>query len=155
MSVEGKHVLKNQKYFVDTWLEDPHFVGWLSKSKITKARHVAPCATKPLNYQQVGDLHLQILLKGKNMVIVLLKGKKSKSFEAFSNTYVSDDNQRILENTLSQYDSSKAEIIWLLKCVMSGCSLRFNDDLGDLCAMYPGVEKLKNFSMARSKSCIV
>lgn len=36
---------------------------------------------------------------------------------------------------------------------MSGCSLRFNDDLGDkLCAMYPGVECVMNFSMARIKS---
>ena len=36
---------------------------------------------------------------------------------------------------------------------MSGCSLRFKDDLGDtLCAVYPGVESVKNFSMARSKS---
>ena len=33
---------------------------------------------------------------------------------------------------------------------MSGCSLRFNDDLGDkLRAMYPGVECVMNFSMAR------
>ena len=44
---------------------------------MTKARLFAPCATKPLNYQQVGDLLLQIRLKGKNMVILLLKGKTS------------------------------------------------------------------------------
>ena len=36
---------------------------------------------------------------------------------------------------------------------MSGCSLRFNDDLGDkLRAMYPGVECVMNFSMARIES---
>ena len=36
---------------------------------------------------------------------------------------------------------------------MSGCSLWFNDNLGDtLCAMYTRVESVKNFSMARSKS---
>ena len=36
---------------------------------------------------------------------------------------------------------------------MSGCSLCFNDDLGDkLCAMYPGVECVMNFSTARIES---
>ena len=66
-------------------------------------RHVAPCATKLLNYQQMDDLLLQIMLKGKNMVILLLKEKKkfkSKSSEAFSNTKVTDDNQQTLDNTL-------------------------------------------------------
>ena len=28
--------MKNQKYFVDAWLEDPYFAGWLSKVKNDK-----------------------------------------------------------------------------------------------------------------------
>ena len=43
---------------------------------------------------------------------LMLKGKTS------FNIKVSDDN-------LSQNDSSIGEIIWLLKCVMSGCSVGF------------------------------
>ena len=47
----------------------------------------------------------------------------------------------------------KAEIIWLLKCVISECSLRFNDGVGDTwCSKYPGFESLQNFSTTRSKS---
>ena len=44
----------------------------------------------------------------------------------------------------------KAEIIWLLKSVLSEYSLRFNDDVGDtLCAMYPGFDSLQNFSTSQ------
>ena len=88
---------------MDAWLEGLYFVAWLSKFKITYVRQVAPCATKPLNYQQMDDLLLQIMVKGKNMVILLLKEKKffkSKSSEAFSNTKVTDNNQQTLDNTL-------------------------------------------------------
>ena len=38
MSMEEKNALKNQKYFVDAWLEDPYFVGWLSKVKIDSSK---------------------------------------------------------------------------------------------------------------------
>ena len=50
---------------------------------------------------------------------LILKGKTS------FNIKVSDDN-------LSQNDSSIGEIIWLLKCVMSGYSVGLIDDLRDL-----------------------
>ena len=50
---------------------------------------------------------------------LILKGKTSFSIK------VSDDN-------LSQNDSSIGEIIWLLKCVMSGYSVGLIDDLRDL-----------------------
>ena len=36
MSMEGKNALKNQKYFVDAWLEGPYFVGWFTKVKNDK-----------------------------------------------------------------------------------------------------------------------
>ena len=34
--MEGKNVLKNQKYFVDAWLVVSYFVGWLRKVKWQK-----------------------------------------------------------------------------------------------------------------------
>ena len=118
-------------------------------------RHVAPCATKPLNYQQMDDLLLQIMLKGKNMVILLLKEKKNlnlnllKPFSTLKLLMIISKHWTIL----SQEDSPKAEIIWLLKYVMSVCSLRFNEDLEDtLCVIYPWLGSVKNFSMARSMS---
>ena len=59
---------------MDAWLEDPYFVGWLSKIKSDKSKHVAPSATKLLNYHQVGD-HA----KGKKRVDVVVKRKNFKS----------------------------------------------------------------------------
>lgn len=97
-----------------------------------------------------------IILKGKKHGDgVKRKNIKCKFSEAFSNTKISDDNQQTLENTLSQSESSKVEIIWLLKCVMSRCSLRFSGDLGDtfiMCHVPWDEESGKNFSMAWSKS---
>ena len=140
---------------MDAWLEGPYFVAWLSKFKITYVRQVAPCATKPLNYQQMDDLLLQIMVKGKNMVILLLKEKKIlnlnllKPFPTLKLLIIISKHWTIL----SQGDSPKAEIIWLLKYVMSVCSLRFNEDLEDtLCVIYPWLGSVKNFSMARSMS---
>ena len=109
-------------------------------------RHIAPFPTKPLNYKEVGNLLLQVMLKGKNMVIWLLKGKISLNLNLLKPSPTLKLVMIISEHCkiLSQNDSSKAETIWLLTFVMSECSLRFIDDLGDiLCAMYPGVECIK------------
>ena len=53
---------------------------------MTKARGVAPCITKPLNFEQMGDLfqskkHGNLAVKKKNVF-------KSKSSEAFANRKV-------------------------------------------------------------------
>ena len=51
----------------------------------------------------------------------------------------------------------KAEIIWTLKCVMGGCSGRFNDDIDEtFLAMFPDLKSvLNNFCLARTKSSYV
>ena len=110
---------------------------------MTKERQVEPCATKLLNYQQKGNLLLQIMLKEKNIVILLLKEKHSLNLNLLKPSPTKKLVMIISEHWKipSHNDSFKAKIIWLLKCVMNGCPLLFNGDLGDtLCAMYPGVE---------------
>ena len=89
-------------------------------------RHVASCATKPLNYQQVDNLLLQIMVNRKKMVMLLFK-KKTLNLLKPSPVIIISKHRKIL----SQNDTSKAEITCLLKCVMSGCSLFFNDNPGD------------------------
>ena len=96
---------RTKKYFVDAWLKDSCFVRWLSKVKndISKAR--CTVCRKPFNYQQLGDLLLQIMLKGKkhgNLGAEIKIFFISKSSEVFSNAKVSDDNQWTLENSLSE-----------------------------------------------------
>ena len=61
------------------------------------------CGMLHLAPQNHGTIIKQaIMLTGKNMAILLLKGKTSKSSEASSNTKNIDDNQQTLEDTLSR-----------------------------------------------------
>ena len=63
---------KNQKYFVDAWLEDPLFDGWLCKVKECNAQaHCSVC-------------HKTIKLSsGGCSLITDLKGKKRKEAKKF------------------------------------------------------------------------
>ena len=64
-----------------------------------------------------------------------------------------DKQQKSLESLFSTNDTTKAEIIWILKCVMGGCSFRFNDDMSQkFQAMFPELEILNKFGLGRTKS---
>ena len=80
--------------------------------------------------------------------------KSSKSAATTDLTF-KKDNQCTLDNILSQTNSTNCEIIWSLKCVMSGVSIRFNDDIGEtFSTMFPNVN-FKDFSLNRTKSMYV
>ena len=52
--------------------------------------------------------------------------------------------------------STIAEIIWILKTVLSGHSMRSNDDVGKIFApMFPLLKSLYNFNLARTKHMYV
>ena len=59
---------KNQKYFVDAWLEDPLFDGciWCAKSKSVMHRPAAQYVTRWLNCPLVGALRSQTTRKERN-----------------------------------------------------------------------------------------
>ena len=155
MSVERKNALKNQKFLLYAWLEDPCFVGRLTKVKNDKSKARFILCHKSTELWTSGQYVLTDHAKGKNMLMLLLKGKSYLNLNLLKPSptltlllIISELWKKPTKN-----DSSKAEIIWLLKCVMSGCFLRLNGDLGDtLCAMNSGVGSVKNFSMTRSKS---
>ena len=80
--------------------------------------------------------------------------KSSKSAATTDLTFKKDD-QCALDNILPQTNSTNCEIIWILKCVMSGISVRFNNDLGKtFSAMFPDIN-FKDFSLNRTKSMYV
>ena len=65
------------------------------------------------------------------------------------------DDQCTLDNILSQTNSTNWEIIWILKSVMSGVSVRFNHDIGEtFSAMFLDIN-FKDFSLNRTKSMYV
>jgi len=67
----AKSNIKHKKYFVDAWLEDPLFTGWLCKvkSNSTKARCLA--CEKDIELSTMG----RSALKEKNMFLRLKEGE--------------------------------------------------------------------------------
>ena len=62
-------------------------------------------------------------------------------------------NQGTLDAFVTNFDSTKAEIIWSLKSVTNGFSNRANDELTEtFAAMFPDSRIAKSFSLARTKS---
>ena len=63
------------------------------------------------------------------------------------------ESQKTLDMHLYNSDTVKAEIIWTLKSVMDGFSVRSNDELNEtLSAMFPDSKIAGSFIMARTKS---
>ena len=62
-------------------------------------------------------------------------------------------NRGTLNTFITNFDSTKAEIIWSLKSVTSGFSNRANDELTETFAtMFPDSRIAKSFSLAKTKS---
>ena len=143
-----KKIIKNRKRnFVDDGL------GWLVKVKeVTKACcsichktiELSTSGRSGLTDHTKGKKHTEVIDRRKNF----FKPKSSTSttadtFKSSKSAATTDlifkkDNQCTLDNILSQTNSTNCEIIWILKCVMSGVSVRFNDDIREtFSAMFP------------------
>ena len=147
-----KKELRNQRRFVESWLSDPEFTGWLHKEKEeTKAR--CSVCHKTIEWLSSGRSALTDHAKGKKHKEILSKKinfflPKNKAphilIEEPTNSVV--DGQQTLEDAFVW-----AEIIWTLKTVMSGYSVRSNNDLSlTFAAMFP--ELKRTFNLARTKS---
>ena len=86
MSTEGKNATKNQKHFVDTWLEDLYFAGLLRKVKNAQSKAyctfyhetigLSSSRQSVLTDHAIGKKkHGDLIVKKKNLI-------KSKSYEA-------------------------------------------------------------------------
>ena len=140
---------KNHVNFVDAWLENLLFNGWLCKVKeCIIHRPTAQYVTRQLNCPLVGALRSQTTRKERNTKMLWRSEK----------VVINDDRQSTITDFYSSSNSSvKAEVIWTLKCVMSGCSGRFNDNINEtFLAMFPDLKSvLINFSLAITKSSYV
>ena len=127
---------KNQKYFVDSWLDDPQFKDWLVKGKQnTRARcsvchkviELSSCGKSALANHGKGQKHRNALSKVQNFFKP--RSSKSSSETGPSTPSVSVEKESIIELHLERLSGTKAEIIWALKSVMSGYSARSNMDM--------------------------
>ena len=133
--------------------------GGLAKKKMKQKLDV-PYVFKTIESSSSGRSALTNHAKGKKQEIVMKRniffGQKKKSTHS-NNEYLSSiTNQQTLQDALISTNSARAEIIWILKCVMSEYSIRSNDDLFEMfSAMFPEFKSVKLFSMARTKSMYV
>ena len=148
--------LKNQKYFVDSWLDDPNFKGCLVKDKQnTKARcsvcdkviELSSSGKSALTDYGKGQKHTNVLSKVQNFFKP--RSSTSSSETTPSTLSASAEKQSTIEPHLEKSSATKAEIIWTLKSVMSGHSARSNDDMNEtLAAVFPEFEATKLFQMS-------
>ena len=129
---------KNQKYFVDAWLEDPLFDGciWCAKSKSViqaccsvchKMIELSSSGCSSITNHAKGKKHKDAVEKRKNF----FKAAQAKQATGDNEKVViNDDRWSTITNIYSSSNSSiKAEIIWTLKSVEGGCSGRFDYDM--------------------------
>ena len=132
-----KKIIKNQKRnFVDDWLKDLDFIGWLLKvmKDKTKARCLVCHKTIGLStrgrsvptnhaegnkYTEVIDRR-KIFFKPKPSTSTTADISRSSKSVATTDLMFKKDDQCTLDNILSQINSTNWEIIWILKSVMSG-----------------------------------
>ena len=161
MSRESKNSrVKNQRYF--NWFSDPIFSGWLCKeSDKTKTRcsichktiELSSSGRLTLTDHAKGKRHQDVLTKKTNFFKPRAKTSNSVAEEPASNC---SDGQQRLDDIFAGTDSVKAEIIWTLKSVMSGYSIRSNDNLSEtFSTMFPEFKSVKPFNVARTKSMYV
>ena len=98
-----------------------------------------------------GKKHKELLSKKNNF---FLPKNKAPHIVIEEPTNSVADGQQTLEDVLVSTNSVRAEIIWILKSVMSGYSVRSNDDQSvTFAVMFP--ELKRTFNIARTKSMVL
>ena len=101
-----------------------------------------------------GKKHTAIVDKRKNFFKAKLKPSTEESTESSGETIVlNEQGQKTLAMYFHNDDCINLEIIWTLKSVLGGFSVRVNDDLNEtFSAMFPDSKIARNFIMARIKT---
>ena len=144
-----------------------HFKDWLaSDEKSTRARYtichkvieLSFSGRSALTVHASGKKHADAVAKVKNF----FKTRTSVTKQVNSTTETQPEDakqkkQQTLDNISFDRQSTIADIIWILKTVVIGHSMRSNDDLGKtFAAMFPQLKSLCNFNLARTKSiCVI
>ena len=158
-----KKKVKKQRYFIDDWLSEDSFKDWLRKDKSdnTKGRcaicqksiELSSSGRSALTDHAKGAKHNEELRKVKSFFQKVKKTSQEQPVSTSSTEPEISTNQKTLESCVIKSEVTKAEIIWLLKTVDSGFSIRSNDDLSSMfMTMFPDSAIASQFQMARSKS---
>ena len=157
---------KNQNYFLETWLSDPSFKDlFASDEKSTRTRctichkviELSSSGCSGLTVHASGKKHADAVAKVKNFFKLRISVTKPVNSTTESQPEdAKQKKQQTFDNISFNRQSTIAEIIWILKTVLSGHSMLLNDDLGKtFAAMFPQPKSLYNFNLARRKSMYV
>ena len=152
-----------QKYFVDDWLTHDDFKIWLRKDALDNKKAWCAIFYKSIELSSSGRGALTDHAKGKKHQDALLRVKtffkkpsthNAQDVDKSPSTSCSDTTSK--QTTLhssGDTGSTKAEIIWTLKSVVSGYSVRNNDDIkATFAAMFPDSNIAKMMTLNRTKS---
>ena len=172
-SKESKRKVKKKKYFIDDWLQHEAFGDWLVKDKKDNTKARCSVCHKTIELSSSGCLALTDHAKGMkdisavNKVSTLIQSKISKKSgpvpaknNHVNSTTVADSvkssNQGAMDTSVTDFDSTIAEIIWSLNFVTKGFSNGANDELTEtFAAMFPDSRIGKCFSFARINSMYI
>ena len=163
-----KDKVKNQRYFQEDWLNDPAFKDWLrkdSKNK-AKARCVVCHETFELSFSGrsaitdhgKGNKHLEELRKVNSFFSPQKKKDESISASQISALETPElssatAGQQTLDSCIYISDVVRAEIIWTMKIIDCGFSLRSSGNQSDLCStMFPDSAIARGFQMDKTKT---
>ena len=128
---------KNQKYFLETWLSDPSFKDCLaSNEKSTRARWII--CHKVIELSCSGRFALTVHASGKKHAGAVAKVKNffkprtimTRQVNSTTESQPEDSKQkkqRTLDNISFDRQSTMAEVIWILKIVLSVHYMPSND----------------------------
>ena len=157
---------KNQKYFLETWLSDPSFKDWLaSNEKSTRARctichkviELSCSGRSALTVHSSVKEHADAIAKVRNFFKSRTRvTKQVNSTKESQPEDAKQKKQQTLDNISFDRQSTIAEIIWILKTVLSAHSMCLNGDLRKIfTVMFPQLKRLYNFNLALTKSMYV
>ena len=158
--VEKKKVVKNQRQFIGSWLNDELFKDWLRKDLgDTKIAKCVGCH-KTIELSSSGQSTLTDHAKGVKHKEALHKVKyfggkandKPSSSDSSSSTVntVATNSQTTLDGCVTKSDVTKAEIVWLLKTVDNGFSVCSINEV--FSGMFPDRKIALQFRKAHSKA---
>ena len=156
------------KTFQDDWLRDTDFKDWLKKvpneptkfecNICGKIRSLSTSGRSALTEHADGGKHKEIVEKLKE------DEKKKKNFfnskcpkqqEASSSQVLQEQKLPALDGKLS-FEITKAEIIWILKSIVSGYSCNSVDDFAQTVkAMFPDSNVAANLKLGRTKAMYI
>ena len=144
-SKENEKKVKKHKYFIDDWLQNETFNNWLAKDKNDNTKARCSVCYKTSELSSSGRSVLTDHAKGMkhispvNKVSTFFQSKISKKsgLVPAKNTHVNStivvdfamsSSQGTQDAFVTNFDSTKAKIIWSLKSITNGFSDRANDE---------------------------